>query len=81
PSGPGGHHNITTPGTDPLVGIPTTDPNGGGCSVMLGDFTGTGSKAASMRQTFLVSSQTTSFTYSYALVLEDPSGHTIGEKP
>ncbi|MBW6483130.1 MAG: PKD domain-containing protein [Vicingaceae bacterium] len=81
PSGPGGHHTITTPGMDPLVPIPTTDPNGGGCSVMLGDFTGTGSKAASMRQTFLVTPQSTSFTYSYALVLEDPSGHTIGEKP
>lgn len=81
PSTPGGHHTITTPGTDPLVGIPTTDPNGGGCSVMLGDYTGTGSKAASMRQTFLVTPQTTSFTYSYALVLEDPSGHTVGEKP
>lgn len=81
PSAPGGHHTITTPGTDPLVGIPTTDPNGGSCSVMLGDYTGTGSKAASMRQTFLVTPQTTSFTYSYALVLEDPSGHTVGEKP
>ena len=81
PSTPGGHHTITTPGTDPLVGIPTTDPNGGGCSVMLGDYTGTGARAASMRQTFLVTPQTTSFTYSYALVLEDPSGHTLGEKP
>ena len=81
PSTPGGNHTITTPGTDPLVGIPTTDPNGGGCSVMLGDYTGTGNGAASMRQTFLVTPQTTSFTYSYALVLEDPSGHTIGEKP
>ncbi|MBL1233604.1 MAG: PKD domain-containing protein [Flavobacteriales bacterium] len=81
PSTPGGNHTITTTGTDPLVPIPTTDPNGGGCSVMLGDYTGTGNGAASMRQTFLVSPQTTSFTYSYALVLEDPSGHTVGEKP
>lgn len=81
PSGPGGNHTITNPGTDPLVPIPTTDPNGGGCSVMLGDFTTSGNGAASMRQTFLVTPQTTSFTYSYALVLEDPSGHSVGEKP
>lgn len=77
----GTHHNITTPGTDPVVGIPTTSPNGGGCSVMLGDATGTGGRAASMTQTFMVSNANAVYTYSYALVLEDPSGHTTGEKP
>lgn len=77
----GNHHTITTPGTDPLVPIPTTNPNGGGCSVMLGDATGTGGLAASMTQTFQVSNANAVFTYSYALVLEDPSGHTTGEKP
>ncbi len=78
---PGAHHTIVTPGVDPLVGIPTTNPNGGGFSVMLGDATGTGALAASMRQTFLVDPNNAVFTYSYALVLEDPSGHTVGEKP
>ena len=81
PTAPGTQHTITTPGVDPIVGIPTTDPNGGGCSVMLGDATGTGAKAASIEQTFLVTPATASFTYSYALVLQDPSGHTVGEKP
>jgi len=78
---PGTSHTIMTPGTDPVVGIPTTNPNGGNFSVMLGNGTGTGGGAASIRQTFLVSAANAVFTYSYALVLEDPSGHTVGEKP
>jgi len=78
---PGASHVIMTPGTDALVGIPTTNPNGGNFSVMLGNGTGTGGGAASLRQTFLVSAANAVFTYSYALVLEDPSGHTVGEKP
>ncbi len=78
---PGTQHVITTAGTDPIVGISTINPNGGTCSVMLGDGTGTGGVAASMTQTFLVSNNNAVFTYSYALVLEDPSGHTTGEKP
>lgn len=77
----GAQHTIMTAGTDALVGIPTTNPNGGSCSVMLGDATGTGGLAASMTQTFLVDPTNAVFTYSYALVLEDPSGHTVGEKP
>jgi gliding motility-associated-like protein len=80
-TGPNNQHFITTPGTDPIVGIPTTDPNGGGCSVQLGDGTGTGGRASSMTQSFLVSQANAVYTYSYALVLEDPSGHTTGEKP
>ncbi|CAG5079813.1 PKD domain-containing protein [Parvicella tangerina] len=78
---PGAHHTIMTPGADPVVGIPTTNPNGGNFSLRLGDGTGTGARAASIRQTFLVDATNAVFTYSYAVVLEDPSGHTLGEKP
>lgn len=78
---PGAHHAIMTPGADPIVGIPMTNPNGGNFSLRLGDGTGTGALAASVRQTFLVDASNAVFTYSYAVVLEDPSGHTLGEKP
>ncbi len=78
---PGAHHTIMTPGADPIVGIPMTNPNGGNFSLRLGDGTGTGARAASIRQTFLVDANNAVFTYSYAVVLEDPSGHTLGEKP
>lgn len=80
--GPNVQHFITTPGTDPVVpAIQMTNPNGGGCSVQLGDGTGTGGRAASLTQTFLVDNSNAVYTYSYALILEDPSGHTTGEKP
>ncbi len=78
---PGVHHTIMGPGADPVVGIPTNNPNGGGSSLRLGDGTGTGGRAASVRQTFMVSMANAVFTYSYAVVLEDPSGHSLGEKP
>jgi gliding motility-associated-like protein len=78
---PGVHHTIMGPGADPIAGIPTTNPNGGASSLRLGDGTGTGGKAASVRQTFMVSNANAVFTYSYAVVLEDPSGHALGEKP
>ena len=78
---PDAHHTIVAPGADPVVGIPMTNPNGGTSSLRLGDGTGTGGKAASVRQTFLVSNANAVFTYSYAVVLEDPSGHALGEKP
>lgn len=78
---PGAQHTIMTPGVDPVAGIPTTNPNGGNFSLRLGDGTGTGGLAASVRQTFMVDPSNAVFTYSYAVVLEDPSGHSYGEKP
>ncbi|MCB9188105.1 MAG: PKD domain-containing protein [Flavobacteriales bacterium] len=78
---PGTQHTIMAPGADPVVGISTTNPNGGNFSLRLGDGTGTGGLAASVRQTFLVDANNAVFTYSYAVVLEDPSGHAYGEKP
>ncbi len=83
PTTPGNQHFITTAGNDPVIGapLPMLNPDGGTCSVLLGDATAVGARAASMRQTFQVDSSNAIFTYSYALVLEDPSGHSVGEKP
>ncbi len=79
---PGGlHHKIMGIGTDGVVGIPTVSPDGGDFSLRLGDATGGGKKAASIVQTFLVDSSNAMFTYSYAVVLEDPNDHSMGEKP
>lgn len=78
---PGVQHTVWSSGNDPKVpSLPKVFPGGGTYSIQLGDY-GTGSKAASMKQTFLVDANSTSYTYSYALVMEDPSGHTLGEKP
>jgi hypothetical protein len=77
----GTQHKINSSGTDPNVPtLPKVYPGGGQYSMQLGDY-GTGGKAASMKQTFLVDANSASFTYSYAIVLEDPSGHSLGEKP
>tara|TARA_Y100000589_G_scaffold187124_1_gene177193 strand:- start:25651 stop:29199 length:3549 start_codon:yes stop_codon:yes gene_type:complete len=73
---------MTGAGMDAVTGaFPVVNPDGGSYSLMIGDGTGVGARAAAVSQTFLVDSNSASFTYSYALVLEDPSGHTLGEKP
>ncbi len=74
-------HIITTAGTDPNAPISMINPNGGTCSARIGDGTLSGYGAASLVQTFLVSPANTAFQYSYAAVLQDPAGHTVGEKP
>ena len=80
---PGIQHPIVSGGMDPVTGIPMVNPDGGSCSVLLGDGTGGGGRAASLTQTFQVTSNNAVFTYSYALVLEDPINvpHAPGEKP
>lgn len=75
------HVIMTGAGTDPNGGFPVVNPDGGSFSLMLGDGEGTGSNAAGISQTFLVDANSESFTYSYALVLENPDGHTTGETP
>jgi gliding motility-associated-like protein len=79
----GAQHAIMAGGNDPVIGaaLPMVNPTGGAFSLRLGDGTGTGSRAAGASQTFLVDPNSEAFTYSYALVLEDPSGHSTGEKP
>ncbi len=74
-------HHITAPGTDAITGvISTVDPNGGACSAALGDYNGTGARAASLVQTFQVDANSANFSYSYAVVLQDPN-HAPGEQP
>lgn len=74
-------HLIVTGGNDPITGVSMVNPNGGSCSVRIGDGTGTGSRAGAMVQTFLVEATSTILTYSYAAILQDPNDHSPGEKP
>lgn len=81
PAGTGAdQHFIVNGGTDAVTGMPMVNPDGGTCSAVIGDFTGTGYRAASISQPFLVDAGNANFTYSYAVVLQDPS-HTVGEQP
>ncbi|MBL4593825.1 MAG: PKD domain-containing protein [Flavobacteriales bacterium] len=75
-------HFIVSPGTDPNAPIQMTSPfSGSGCTAMLGDGMNDRRHAARMSQTFMVSSANANFSYNYAAVLEDPAGHSLGEKP
>lgn len=80
PVGPGASHLIVTTGNDPVVGIPMVNPDGGTFSCRLGDGTGTGYNAAKMTQTFMVTPGNSIFSYSYAVVFQDP-GHPIAQQP
>lgn len=72
-------HTIMTAGTDPLVPALSTVAPGGNYSVRLGN-SSSGSQAEQLEQTFTVTPTTTSFTYQYAVVLEDPN-HLPSEQP
>lgn len=69
---------VTGAGTDPCGGFPVVAP-GGNFSVLLGN-NGTGGIADRLEQTFQVSTANANFSYSYAVVLEDP-GHTAADQP
>jgi len=74
-------HTIFTGGNDPVVpSMPCVNPNGGSASVRIGDGTGINAHGAVLRQTFMVSSASTAFSYSYAAVMEDP-GHVPSNQP
>lgn len=79
--GPSAHHTVFGGGIDPVVGIPRVNPDGGSFSVRLGNGTTTGAGAARMSQSFLVDATNYFFTYSYAVVFENPNGHTANERP
>ncbi|MCH2231103.1 MAG: PKD domain-containing protein [Crocinitomicaceae bacterium] len=79
--GPGPYHTIYTGGVDPVTGIPRVNPLGGAFSTRLGNGTGTGARAARMKQTFLVDSTNYMFTYSYAVVFQSPVGHSANQLP
>jgi hypothetical protein len=72
PVGPGPYHQIFGGGNDPITGIPCVNPASGAFSVRLGNGTGTGARAARMKQAFLVDASNYLFTYSYAVVFESP---------
>ena len=74
-----GRQTIMTNGNDPCGGFPRVDPLGGPFSVRLGN-NNVDSEAEQLMQTFLVSISNSSFTYRYAVVLEDP-GHGSNEQP
>lgn len=79
-----GRHTIITQSTlDPLTNntISTMPPTGGGAfSVKLGNES-VGSEAERLKKSFLITEDTKLFIYQYALVLQDPDGHTPLEKP
>ena len=81
PALPGPNHLIVGGGVDPVVGIPRVNPDGGSFSVRLGNGTVTGAGAARMSQSFLVDATNIFYTYSYAVVFENPNGHTALERP
>ncbi len=78
------HHEIVTAGKDPMLCtavLPMVNPDGGSYSVRLGDQVN-GGNAAEIRQTFLVTPQNYGFSYSYAVVLQDPpADHTLEQRP
>ncbi len=76
----GARHNImtTASGLDPCGGFPTVAP-GGNYSVRLGNSCAN-YQGEILEQTFTVAPGNTSFTYQYAVVLND-GGHSAGEQP
>ena len=79
--GPGAYHSIFGGGVDPVCGIPCVNPAGGAFSARLGNGTGTGARAAKLRQTFLVDATNYMYRYSYAVVFQSPAGHSLNEQP
>ena len=77
-------HYILNSGYDALVGgttLPNVAPGGGTYSLKLGN-SASGSGAARLTQTFLVTPVNSAFTLKYAVLLEDPvSGHSDAERP
>jgi len=91
--GPGAYHQIMNAGQmDPVIaGLPAVNPDGGSHSIRIGNgaissgggglFSDYYGDAAMIRQTFLVTPQNAVFTFSYAVVLESPAGHSGTEYP
>ena len=79
--GPGPYHTVFGGGVDPVTGIPRVNPLGGAFSTRLGNGTGTGARAARMKQTFMVDATNYMFTYSYAVIFQSPVGHSLDELP
>lgn len=74
----------TVGGFDPIVGtaLPLVAPGGGTNSLMIGNGAVTGGDASRASISFTVDSNSTNFTYRYAVVLQDPgTGHLDPERP
>ena len=81
PVGPGAQHSIMNGGNDPVVAaIPRVNPDGGQYSARLGNGNSSNSDVAILRQTYLVDANNGLFTYSYAVIVEEP-GHSLNEQP
>jgi gliding motility-associated-like protein len=63
-----------------LPDIPVVAPGGGNVSVRLGN-ENTGAETERISYNVLVTQNNTSFTYQYAIILENPAGHTVQEQP
>lgn len=73
---------IIDSGTDALAPSIALVPSGNGShSVRLGDSTNPDQGVAILSQTFPVDSANSAFAYSYAVLLENPAGHTYTEQP
>ncbi|MBI2968340.1 MAG: PKD domain-containing protein [Bacteroidetes bacterium] len=77
---PGGRFTIMTgAGNDPCGGFPVVCPTCGTYTLKLGN-NSVGAQAEKITMSFVVTAATTSFTYQYAVVLEDP-GHPLSDQP
>lgn len=76
----GGYDSLLLSST-PVSYLPRVFPGGGSCSVLLGDSSVGGAKGSRIRQTFLVDSGNSTIAYSYAVILQNPTGHAINETP
>lgn len=81
PAVPGPSHLLVNGGNDPNVAaVPRVNPDGGGFSCRLGDGNATNRGAARMSQTFLVTPSNAIFTYSYAVIIQNPANHLQREQ-
>ena len=78
---PGRHTIMSGNGTDPNTcnQVPVVSPFGGNFSARLGN-SNINNQAEELRYSFVVTPNSTLFTYQYAVVFEDP-GHTDDEQP
>lgn len=77
----GRHTIITTPGVDPFsCGGLSVLPPGGTTSARLGN-SNTGAQGERLRYQMTVDQSNALFIYKYAVVLENPAGHTPTEQP
>src|SRR4051812_9922048 len=78
-----GRHTIMSPGNDPILsicGVNLPQVGEGSYSVRLGN-SATNGEADLLAYTFTVNAQNKNFTFRYAVVLQNPSGHDGNQQP